>query len=70
MLAKKAGVDIIPIGLSGLFKLKPKGSWHITPSTITINFGDAIKSEAVNELSIEELRDEVELSIKDLVTEP
>ena len=70
MLAKKAGVDIIPIGLSGLFKLKPKGSWHITPSTITIKFGDAIKSEVVNDLSVEELRDKVYESIESLVTEP
>jgi len=70
MLAKKAGVDIIPIGLSGLFKLKPKGSWHITPSTITIRFGEAIKSEIVNDLSMEELRDKVFESIKGLVTEP
>lgn len=70
MLAKKAGVDIIPIGLSGLFKLKPKGSWHITPSTITIKFGDPIKSEVVNVLSLEELRDKVYGNIKSLVTEP
>ena len=70
MLAKSANVDIIPIGLSGLFKLKPKGSWHITPSTITINFGDPIKSEVVNDLSVEELRDKVYASIKGLVTEP
>ena len=70
MLAKKAGVDIIPIGLSGLFKLKRKGSWHITPSTITIKFGDVIKSEVVNNLSLEELRDKVYESIKGLVTEP
>ena len=70
MLAKKAGVDIIPIGLSGLFKLKPKGSWHITPSTITINFGDPIKSEVMNGLSVEELRDKVYESIESLVTEP
>ncbi|MDA3813437.1 MAG: lysophospholipid acyltransferase family protein [Candidatus Cloacimonetes bacterium] len=70
MLAKKAGVDIIPIGLSGLYKLKPKGSWHITPSTITINFGDPITSEEVNDLSVEELRDKIYDSIKSLITEP
>ena len=68
MLAKKAGVDIIPIGLSGLFKLKPKGSWHITPSTIIIKFGDPIKSDVVNDLNIEELRDKVYKSIESLVT--
>ncbi|MEA2096443.1 MAG: 1-acyl-sn-glycerol-3-phosphate acyltransferase [Candidatus Cloacimonadota bacterium] len=70
MLAKKAGVDIIPIGLSGLYKLKRKGSWHITPSTITIKFGDPLKSEDVNVLSLEELRDKVYENIKSLVIEP
>ena len=70
MLAKKAGVDIIPIGLSGLFKLKPKGSWHITPSTITIKLGDPITGEEVNSLTLEELRDKVYENIKSLVTEP
>lgn len=70
MLAKKAGVNIIPIGLSGLFKLKPKGSWHITPSTITINFGDEITAKEVNDLTLEELRDKVYESIKSLITEP
>ncbi len=70
MLAKKAGVDIIPIGLSGLFRLKPKGSWHITPSTITIKFGNAISAKEVNDLSMEELRDKVYESIKSLITEP
>ena len=70
MLAKKAGRDIIPIGLSGLFKLKPKGSWHITPSTIIIKFGDPITAKEVNDLSMEELRDKVFESIKGLVTEP
>jgi len=70
MLAKKAGVDIIPIGLSGLFKLKPKGSWHITPSTITINFGDEITVKEVNDSTLEELRNKIYERIKSLVTEP
>ena len=70
MLAKKAGKSIIPIGLSGLYKLKPKGSWHITPSTITINFGDEITAKEINDLTLEELRDKVYESIKSLVTEP
>lgn len=70
MLAKKAGVDIIPIGLSGLFKLKPKGSWHITPSTITIKFGDVITAKEVDDLTLEELRDKVYESIKGLITKP
>ncbi|MCF7858381.1 MAG: 1-acyl-sn-glycerol-3-phosphate acyltransferase [Candidatus Cloacimonetes bacterium] len=69
-LAKQAEVGIIPIGLSGLYKLKPKGKWHITPTTITIYFGDPITSETVNKLSIEELKDHVRDQIIDLIIEP
>lgn len=70
MLAKKAGVDIIPIGLSGLYKLKPKGSWHITPTNITINFGKPIAAEDFTELDKEELRDLVREKIEELIKEP
>lgn len=70
MLAKKAGLDIVPIGLSGLYKLKSKGSWHITPSVITIRFGKLITNEEVNDLTREELRYRVRESIQKLVREP
>ncbi len=68
-LAKKAGVDIIPIGLSGLFDLKKKGSWHITPTKITLNFGEAVRAEDIKTLSIEDLRDKLFHSIKELIVE-
>jgi len=70
MLAKKAGVDIIPIGLSGLFKLKPKGSWHITPTNITINFGKPITTEEIENLTTDELKELVRDKIQALVKEP
>ena len=68
-LAKKAEVDIIPIGLSGLYDLKKKGSWHITPKKITIKFGEAIKADDIKTLSIEDLRDKLFYSIKELIVQ-
>jgi len=54
-LAKQAKVPIIPIGLSGLFQLKNKGSWVIQPRPITIRFGRPVSSEAIEKLSKEDL---------------
>lgn len=65
-LAKQAGVPIIPIGLSGLFQLKHKGSWLIQPRPIKIKIGQPIFPEEFHSLSTEELRDYVRDKILDL----
>ena len=56
MLAKNTSVDLVPIGLSGLFSLKQKGSWHLNPTTIKMKFGDVISSEKIKDMKVEELR--------------
>ncbi len=65
-LAKQAGVPVIPIGLSGLFELKHKGSWLIRPRPITIKFGQPIPPEKIQSFSPEELRDFVREKIQSL----
>jgi 1-acyl-sn-glycerol-3-phosphate acyltransferase len=66
-LAKQAGVPVIPIGLSGLFELKNKGSWLIRPRPVTIKFGQPISPEKIQSLSTEELRDFVRKKIQSLI---
>ena len=66
-LAKQAGVPVIPIGLSGLFELKHKGSWLIRPRPITIKFGQPILPEKTQDLTTEDLRDNVRGKIQDLI---
>ena len=66
-LAKQAGVPVIPIGLSGLFELKNKGSWLIRPRPIKIKFGQPVPPEKIQSLSTEELRDYVREKIKGLI---
>jgi len=69
-LAKQADVDIVPIGLSGLFHLKRKKSWLIRPTTIKIKFGDIIPAEKVRSLSVIELRDHTRREIQKLIEKP
>lgn len=66
-LAKQAGVPIIPIGLSGLFRLKHKGSWLIQPRPVKIKFGQPIPPDKIQSLSNEELRDFIRGKIQDLI---
>jgi 1-acyl-sn-glycerol-3-phosphate acyltransferase len=66
-LAKQAGVPVIPIGLSGLFELKNKGSWLIRPRPVKIAFGRPIPSDKIQTLSTEDLRDYVREKIQVLI---
>jgi len=69
-LAKKAEHEIVPIGLSGLFHLKKKGSWHIHPTKLLIKFGNTITVDTIQSLSITELRDLVRNEIQGLIEQP
>jgi 1-acyl-sn-glycerol-3-phosphate acyltransferase len=66
-LAKQAGVPVIPIGLSGLFELKHKGSWLIRPRPVKIKFGEPISPAKIQSLSTEELRDYIKEKIQYLI---
>jgi 1-acyl-sn-glycerol-3-phosphate acyltransferase len=57
LLAKQAGVDLVPVGMSGLFSLKSKRSWRIRPGPLKLSFGEVIPAAEVARLSIDELRD-------------
>ena len=70
LLAKEAGVPIVPIGISGLFAMKPKGSWHIHPTPIRIRFGEPVPAETVRRMDVRELRDLVRNHIQALVVYP
>jgi len=69
-LAKQVNCEIVPIGLSGLYSLKRKGSWIITPTSIKIKFGDPISIEEIQSLPVIELRDKVKSKIQDLIERP
>ena len=66
-LAKQAGVPVIPIGLSGLFELKHKGSWLIRPRPVKIVFGNPISPEKIHSFSTDQLLDHMREKIQDLM---
>ena len=67
LLAKKVDVEILPIGLSGLYTLKNKNSWTINPNKVKIKFGKSISVETIKKLPTKELRDKVREEIKGLI---
>jgi 1-acyl-sn-glycerol-3-phosphate acyltransferase len=70
LLAKQAGVDVVPVGLTGLFQLKSKRSWRIRPVPLKVRFGEIIPADTVSRLSVSELRDLTHGRIKALVEQP
>jgi len=69
-LAKQAGTDIVPIGMSGLFHLKSKGSWLIRPNHLKIKFGKIIPIETIQELPTTKLQNLVQTEIQNLIERP
>lgn len=70
LLAKQAGVDVVPVGMSGLFSLKSKRSWHIHPGPLKLKFGAVIPAVTVERLTVDELRDLTRERIRALVEWP
>lgn len=67
LLAKKVDVEIVPIGLSGLFPLKNKNSWTINPNRIKIKFGKPIPVELIRDTETKKLKDVVREEISRLI---
>jgi 1-acyl-sn-glycerol-3-phosphate acyltransferase len=69
-LAKNAGVDLVPVGLSGLFSLKNKGSWRIRPTRLKVAVGEAISAEEIGGRTVDELRHITRQRIEGLIERP
>ena len=69
-LAQIAGVDIVPIGLSGLFRFKPRSGWIVKPGPLKMKVGDPIPYEEFKGLELNELSDLVHGRIESLIEYP
>ncbi len=69
-LAKEGGVPIVPIGVSGLYRVLKKGEWIITPGPVRVQFGTPIPFETIQAFSVPELRDYVRGKIEKLIDSP
>jgi 1-acyl-sn-glycerol-3-phosphate acyltransferase len=55
LLAKEAGVDIVPVVMVGAFEINRKGSLLLRPGKMTLRFGEPILYQDIKELKMEEI---------------
>ena len=63
-MAVNTRTSIVPIGISGAFRFKPKTRWWLRPGAITINIGKPINHEEYGNLGVDGLLKRVELKLK------
>ena len=65
-LARKAGADILPFAISGLFDYNAKGAFHLNPKPVQVAIGSAISFASIKDMTPEQLREHVRGIILDL----
>jgi 1-acyl-sn-glycerol-3-phosphate acyltransferase len=68
-LARRAGADILPFAISGLFDYNRKGSFHLNPKAVRVAIGPPIPFSVCAGMTPEQLRDCVREVIADLAGE-
>jgi len=69
-IAREAGVEVVPVGISGLYGLHRKGSWVIRSSRLLLRVGEPIPAGIVKASTAAELRDLARQRILELVERP
>ena len=69
-IAREAGVEVVPVGISGLYGLHRKGSWVIRSSRLLLRVGTPISAGTVRTSTAAELRDLTRQRILELVERP
>jgi len=65
--AKESGVDIIPVGFSGVYDVSPEAHRWIRPRKITVRFGKKITAEQMKTMSAGELMEVTRGKVYELV---
>ena len=65
-MAVNTKTSIVPVGISGAFRFKPKTRWWLRPGTITINIGEPVNHVEYENLGIDGLLKRVESNLKKL----
>ncbi|UCD36664.1 MAG: 1-acyl-sn-glycerol-3-phosphate acyltransferase [Fidelibacterota bacterium] len=53
-MALNTGAPIIPIGIEGAFRFKPKTTWLLRPGPVTVRIGQPIPAERYQKMTMEE----------------
>lgn len=68
-MAKQSGLSIVPVGISGMWELSPKGGWLIKPVPLKIKFGKPIDVTSP-EVTADELAKKTEEQLRMLIERP
>ena len=66
-LAKNTGITIVPVALIGAYNAKKKDDWRLKPGVIKTRFGEPIKKDEYQSLSVEGIRDLTKTRIQRLI---
>jgi len=69
VLAKMVEIDILPVGLTGMQDLSPKGSFWVQPTKVKVKFGTPISSDIIKNSEPEQLAELVRNQLIQLVEE-
>ncbi len=67
ILAKEGGRDLVPIIISGGWKITHRGSWIISPGKILLKFGNIIREKDFRELGTNELRELCKKRLEEII---
>ncbi|MBN1999752.1 1-acyl-sn-glycerol-3-phosphate acyltransferase [candidate division KSB1 bacterium] len=56
LLAKEAGVDIVPVVMTGAYKINRKGSLIIYPGKMVLRFGEPVRYGEIKNMEVNKLR--------------
>lgn len=48
LLALRSGLPVVPVGIDGTYRARPKGSFLIRPGRVTVHYGRALSSEGLS----------------------
>ena len=67
VMARDAGMPVVPIAIRGMYKCLPKGTWVVTPSHIQIFTGPQFETEGLTDDELLELAEHVRTVVEDWV---
>jgi 1-acyl-sn-glycerol-3-phosphate acyltransferase len=67
-LALASGADILPFGIKGLYQYHQKGSFLLTPGSVTVTIGRPICYEEYQSFTVDQLKNRVQQTIEALAS--
>jgi 1-acyl-sn-glycerol-3-phosphate acyltransferase len=68
LMAVEAGVPVVPVTISGSFRVMPKGKVRVVPGTIRVTIHEPINTEGYSRANVSELVDRARSQVLSAMT--